>query len=382
MEQETKIVVDAKVIREELTCSVCQDILFEPVTLFCQHTFCFECLWKEREKNQRKKSESNPLPPPKCPLCRKLFVLPFSHNNILVAILEKDYGELYSERRERSKLEELANSKESKQLYKLMVEQYQETSVKKHYLKNKNTNNHRQTDEDSVTDDDEDLPIIYPSTNSQQSRSRRPIITINDNSTAEQGIGRSPIIIEDREEDNTTNFPIIDYDHRHSLCRAELCIAVPFMYGFVSMLSALLFGDSGLWTNFPRLKDLSFCASWYANIMRMCISLHVIVSRRSRLFVNGCFLLAILKFLFIFLYWILLGPNVSLVDKGTSSQIVGLTAFYSLFFVILIELLVVITIFVFVRFLIIFVHLHLVKIPTDSFTNPNSNGGTTFVDNY
>merc|ERR1711915_450119 len=44
-----------------LTCKLCLGIFKDPVTLSCDHSFCFSCLQKNWEQN---KSEN-------CPFCRK-----------------------------------------------------------------------------------------------------------------------------------------------------------------------------------------------------------------------------------------------------------------------------------------------------------------------
>ncbi|KAH9423412.1 E3 ubiquitin-protein ligase rnf8, partial [Dermatophagoides pteronyssinus] len=46
----------------EISCSICLDIMNEPTLLNCEHTFCFNCIdnWKQRGKQH-------------CPICRKKF---------------------------------------------------------------------------------------------------------------------------------------------------------------------------------------------------------------------------------------------------------------------------------------------------------------------
>lgn len=50
------------VLLNEISCSVCCDIMHEPTVLNCEHTFCFTCInaWSRRGKQQ-------------CPVCRKKF---------------------------------------------------------------------------------------------------------------------------------------------------------------------------------------------------------------------------------------------------------------------------------------------------------------------
>ncbi|KAJ4390476.1 hypothetical protein N0V85_007184 [Neurospora sp. IMI 360204] len=66
-------------LESELTCSICTDLLYQPLTLLdCLHTFCGACL-KEWFASQAYRAETSPLPPPPpseqhkvftCPACR------------------------------------------------------------------------------------------------------------------------------------------------------------------------------------------------------------------------------------------------------------------------------------------------------------------------
>ncbi|XP_046327373.2 uncharacterized protein LOC124111662 [Haliotis rufescens] len=53
------------VIKENLTCTICQDIYTDPRSLPCQHAFCYECLNKHIIVTVKEKRSF------KCPLCRK-----------------------------------------------------------------------------------------------------------------------------------------------------------------------------------------------------------------------------------------------------------------------------------------------------------------------
>ncbi|KAK3401054.1 hypothetical protein B0T20DRAFT_477166 [Sordaria brevicollis] len=67
-------------LESELTCSICTDLLYHPLTLLdCLHTFCGACL-KEWFASQAYRAETSPLPPPPpseqhkvftCPACRE-----------------------------------------------------------------------------------------------------------------------------------------------------------------------------------------------------------------------------------------------------------------------------------------------------------------------
>jgi len=49
-----------------LRCEICNDLLYQPMTLICQHTFCYHCLSIGKSTNSMKE----------CPLCRLKLELP------------------------------------------------------------------------------------------------------------------------------------------------------------------------------------------------------------------------------------------------------------------------------------------------------------------
>jgi hypothetical protein len=71
-------------IRKLLHCPICHDILLDPVTLYCQHTYCLECL-EEFEENSSVK-----CPNKKCQ--SKVFLAP-SHNYKIKEIIEKMFSQ-------------------------------------------------------------------------------------------------------------------------------------------------------------------------------------------------------------------------------------------------------------------------------------------------
>ncbi|XP_055988120.1 E3 ubiquitin-protein ligase TRIM38-like [Sorex fumeus] len=60
----------AKTMREEATCSICLDLMTEPVMIDCGHIYCRSCIFDNLE-NQKKKSPT--LGNFQCPLCRTQF---------------------------------------------------------------------------------------------------------------------------------------------------------------------------------------------------------------------------------------------------------------------------------------------------------------------
>ncbi|GFP52294.1 E3 ubiquitin-protein ligase CHFR [Trichoderma asperellum] len=78
---------------KELTCSICADLLYQPLTLLdCLHTYCGSCL-KEWFRFQAEKVGRAPTPPPPdaiiftCPSCRSS-VRDTRHNATVATLLE------------------------------------------------------------------------------------------------------------------------------------------------------------------------------------------------------------------------------------------------------------------------------------------------------
>ena len=55
-------------VEASLICVICNEIFNEPVTLICNHTFCYACLLST-EENENEMTRS-------CPLCKKKYCLP------------------------------------------------------------------------------------------------------------------------------------------------------------------------------------------------------------------------------------------------------------------------------------------------------------------
>ncbi|XP_078028741.1 tripartite motif-containing protein 16-like [Epinephelus lanceolatus] len=71
--------------RENLSCSICLDLLKDPVTIPCGHSYCMSCIkecWDE--ENEKKKAHS-------CPQCRQSFTLrpDLVKNTMLAELMEK-----------------------------------------------------------------------------------------------------------------------------------------------------------------------------------------------------------------------------------------------------------------------------------------------------
>jgi hypothetical protein len=80
-----------------LKCPKCDQIFLDPVTLFCQHTFCQSCIILNNKEDEIK-----------CMICQQDNILPVSGNYQLKGIIEKIYDEnFFSDRKK--KFEEYLN---------------------------------------------------------------------------------------------------------------------------------------------------------------------------------------------------------------------------------------------------------------------------------
>ena len=92
---ETKVEAKVKVKANEndqninicdlLTCPICKDIFYDPVTLICQHSFCKYCLNQSNSK--------------RCPMCRLNTFIPPIKNNILDDLAKTMYSEKYENKK-------------------------------------------------------------------------------------------------------------------------------------------------------------------------------------------------------------------------------------------------------------------------------------------
>lgn len=95
-------------LQKLLTCSCCNQIFLEPVTLFCQHTFCQSCIVLNNEKQQLE-----------CPKCNESVVVPVSNNFQLRGIIDKVYGEDFFKERKEQFEKMLAGNLKMKRKYEI-----------------------------------------------------------------------------------------------------------------------------------------------------------------------------------------------------------------------------------------------------------------------
>jgi hypothetical protein len=98
---------------EEFDCSICKELLCEPLILMCQHAFCFDCIQRYNNKNKNTSTSLNPQPRSLaynldtqirecslCPICRFPFTLPPKYNQEFENLLSYQFPDEYKERKE------------------------------------------------------------------------------------------------------------------------------------------------------------------------------------------------------------------------------------------------------------------------------------------
>jgi hypothetical protein len=75
-EKEKELEIELEEIEDFFKCDVCKEVLNDPRTLLCQHTFCNSCLTSVKD----------------CPMCRLKIYLPTDNNNIFNDLISVVYG--------------------------------------------------------------------------------------------------------------------------------------------------------------------------------------------------------------------------------------------------------------------------------------------------
>lgn len=79
-------------VDNELSCPVCTNTYYNPVTLLCQHTFCYHCISDKKIQN--------------CPICRVKKFIPKTKDKILTDNIMNNVLELYYGTEQMNKLKE------------------------------------------------------------------------------------------------------------------------------------------------------------------------------------------------------------------------------------------------------------------------------------
>ncbi|KAM7275820.1 hypothetical protein ACFE04_017686 [Oxalis oulophora] len=96
----------------ELTCSICLDTVFDPVSLTCGHIFCYMCACSAAKVTTVDGIKAA-NPTEKCPLCREAGVFEGTvHMEELCALLNRSCPEYYAERLRTERIERLKQAKE------------------------------------------------------------------------------------------------------------------------------------------------------------------------------------------------------------------------------------------------------------------------------
>lgn len=109
------------------SCGICKELMYRPVTLLCQHSYCYLCLETYYLGDPRVVDPNYPDvvyytdKKNKCPLCNIPYTLPPMENALMSDVLEHRFPKEYTERRqyvEHTKLIENKSIEEEKKMRK------------------------------------------------------------------------------------------------------------------------------------------------------------------------------------------------------------------------------------------------------------------------
>ncbi|KAG2260474.1 hypothetical protein Bca4012_008407 [Brassica carinata] len=96
----------------DLTCSICLDTVFDPISLTCGHIYCYMCACSAASVNVVDGLKTAD-PSEKCPLCREVCVYKGAvHLDELSILLKRSCREYWEERRKTERAERLQQAKE------------------------------------------------------------------------------------------------------------------------------------------------------------------------------------------------------------------------------------------------------------------------------
>ncbi|KAM4691103.1 uncharacterized protein WCC33_015953 [Rhinophrynus dorsalis] len=80
-------------LREELTCSICQEIYTDPITLTCGHSYCLDCITRTWDRQEERETS--------CPECRQIFrIRPELKRNLRLHNIVEHFLPTHSEQEE------------------------------------------------------------------------------------------------------------------------------------------------------------------------------------------------------------------------------------------------------------------------------------------
>ena len=108
--------VDEDADKTQFNCSICHDILYRPITITCQHSFCYKCLehyynnGNDAVNQQQPQNNNLDIWEPvfqqrfpkkdKCPLCRIPFTLSPIENTLMGELISNKFPEEYKARQQ------------------------------------------------------------------------------------------------------------------------------------------------------------------------------------------------------------------------------------------------------------------------------------------
>lgn len=103
---------NSKVLAVDLTCSICLETLFDPVSLTCSHIFCYMCACSAGSVNTTIDGLKSANPKSKCPLCRKAGVFEGAvRMHQLRKLLRRKFPEYWVERRQKEREKRIQEAK-------------------------------------------------------------------------------------------------------------------------------------------------------------------------------------------------------------------------------------------------------------------------------
>lgn len=105
-------------LESEMTCTICQQVFFNPYTLHCQHTFCKKCISEYKKHDSRQNN--------KCPICRRPFLIRAENFNSVLANITEIFLSEFIEERRIEEMREIIIEEERDKIKKELRSKYQD----------------------------------------------------------------------------------------------------------------------------------------------------------------------------------------------------------------------------------------------------------------